>query len=100
MDDVRSGSYLNTLRSERDILNNCKNDLKNIMQMSTESMIRIREQRGRLINSRDRIDGLISGIPYVGEVVSKVKIKKKKDRLILSTLIGFLMFFVVWYLFG
>lgn len=100
MSESHSGSTLDTLRSESDLLRNCRKEIGNIMEMSNESMIRIREQREKLFKTGDRLHKLVTGVPYIGDMVSKIKIKKKKDRLILSSLIGFLMFFIVWYLFG
>jgi len=57
-------------------------------------------QTQSLANSKSAVGSIISGIPYIGELSNKVNVKRKKDRLILGSLIGFLMFVIVWYLFG
>ena len=58
------------------------------------------KQDRTLQHAKGNLDEIIGRIPYVGELSKKIVFKKKRDRLILGTLIGFLMFVLVWYLFG
>jgi Golgi SNAP receptor complex protein 1 len=57
--------------------------------------------QGSLIGrSADNVQKIIGKIPGIGNLANKIEVKRKRDRLILGGLIGFLMFFCVWWLFG
>ena len=61
---------------------------------------RLNNQMSYLRSSNDRLEQIISTVPVIGNLTSKIEIRRRRDRLILGGLIGFLMFFCVWYLFG
>lgn len=61
---------------------------------------RLLQQMDTMTRTTNTYSSILSKVPYIGELSSKIQIKRKKDRMILGSLIGFLMFFCVWYLFG
>ena len=65
-----------------------------------ESAQALLRQNSVLSESKNAVFQIISGIPLIGDLTNKISVKRKKDRLILGSIIGFLMFFIVWYLFG
>jgi Golgi SNAP receptor complex protein 1 len=57
--------------------------------------------QGSLIDrSAGNVQKIIGKIPGIGNLATKIEIKRKRERLILGGIIGFLMFFCVWWLFG
>ena len=81
--------------------------LTNTMRMVTEAQEqviatgqRMAQQMSVLEGANEKMTSIITSVPYLGDLAKKIEVKRKRDRLILGGLIGFLMFFCVWYLFG
>ena len=81
--------------------------LSNTMRMVIEAQEqviatgqRMSQQMSVLEGANDKMTSIITSVPYLGDLAKKIEVKRKRDRLILGGLIGFLMFFCVWYLFG
>ena len=62
-----------------------------------ERLIRQMETLG---HSNNIFSDIATKVPLIGKLTGQIQIKRKRDRMILGSLIGFLMFFCVWYLFG
>lgn len=75
-------------------------DLDKALAMSDGVHVRLSAQAQALQNALDNLGGIIGKAPVIGSMASKIDVKKKRDRIILGGLIGFLEFFIVWYLFG
>lgn len=95
------------LDNRTDILIKESQSLRNSSQMADEAIEtsiavneRIMAQMNTMNNSANTYQSIINKVPVIGSMTSKIQVKRKKDRLILGSLIGFLMFFCVWYLFG
>ena len=81
--------------------------LSNTMRMVTEAQEqvlatgqRMDQQMSILEGANEKMTKIITSVPYLGDLAKKIEVKRRRDRLILGGLIGFLMFFCVWYLFG
>ncbi|OHS99085.1 Golgi SNAP receptor complex member 1-like protein [Tritrichomonas foetus] len=95
------------LDNRTDILIKESQSLRNSSQMvddAIETGIAVNErlfnQMSTMSNSNQTFQAVIGKIPYIGDLTNKIQVKRKRDRMILGSLIGFLMFFCVWYLFG
>lgn len=88
------------LIKESQSLRNSSQLADNAIETSIAVNERIMAQMNTMDHSSNTYQSIINKVPLIGTMTSKIQIKRKKDRLILGSLIGFLMFFCVWYLFG
>lgn len=97
--DSRS-AFLEGAIKESQSLRSSLDTTEQTIGLAVEANQRMGAQRGRLSSSRARLSDIISTVPVIGELSSKIQVRRKRDRLILGGLIGALMFFCVWYVFG
>ncbi|EAX97703.1 hypothetical protein TVAG_280040 [Trichomonas vaginalis G3] len=95
-----SDSKLDILSKENTSLMNSIKMVDDAIGIASESNVRMTEQMNSISVANDRLTTIIQGIPYIGELAQGIQVRRKRDRLVLGGLIGFLMFFIVWYLFG
>lgn len=91
---------MDLLTNENQSLLNSHKDIDDTIDTGTEALERIQRQQRTLAGTNRSLNQIISKVPVIGDLSSKISVKRKRDRLILGGLIGFLMFFCVWYLFG
>lgn len=91
---------MDMLLSENRSIQNSASAVAKTLEVGIAARERLLEQEAALARSNNKLEQMIGQVPFVGQLASKIEVKRKKDRLILGGLIGFLMFFCVWYLFG
>lgn len=93
-------SRLEILAKENNSIMNSSRMVDDAISLSSQTMTRMDDQMRVINNANDRLTTIIQSVPYLGELAQGIQVRRKRDRLILGGLIGFLMFFIVWYLFG
>ena len=93
-------SRLDTLLQENISLGQTMKMVTDAQELAAATQQRMAQQMSILESANDKMTKIITSVPYIGDLASKIEVKRKRDRLILGGLIGFLMFFCVWYLFG
>lgn len=91
---------LTNLIEERNALQSTSNLIDQACALSAHTSNDLHSQGQTLTHAKSNVDQIIGSIPYIGELSKKVLVKKKRDRIVLGSLIGFLMFVLVWYMFG
>ena len=95
-----SDSRLEILVQENSSLTNTMKMVTEAQEQALATTQRMAQQMSILEGANQKMTTILTSVPYLGDMASKIQIKRKRDRLILGGLIGFLMFFCVWYLFG
>lgn len=88
------------LLAENQSIQNSTSAIDQTLEVGIATRERMLQQEAILAKSNSQLGRMIAQVPVVGQLASKIQVKRKRDRLILGGLIGFLMFFCVWYLFG
>ena len=91
---------MNHSLSERIALEQTSSLIDHAFEVNLQTQRNLDEQDRTLQHAKRNLDQIILKIPYVGDLSKKILLKRKRDRIILGSLIGFLMFVLVWYLFG
>lgn len=99
-DSGMKDSQLDNAIKESQSLRHSLETTEQTIGLAIEANERMNIQRSKLMSSENRIEEIISTVPLIGELYNKINVRRKRDRLILGGLIGFLMFFCVFYLFG
>ena len=93
-------SRLEMLMKENMSLSNTMRMVSEAQEQALATGQRMNQQMAILEGANEKMTSIITSVPYLGDLAKKIEVKRRRDRLILGGLIGFLMFFCVWYLFG
>lgn len=91
---------MDLLMKENDSIRKSKQGIDDAMELGIATQEKMLQQRAYILGAAGRLQSIIEQVPIVGSLAGKIEVKRQRDRLILGGLIGFLMFVVVWYLFG
>jgi len=96
----RAADRFDILMSEAQSIRNTNDMIDETIQVGVAASERLLTQGARIGQSNTTLQQMIGNLPGIRYVGGLIEVKRKRDRLILGSLIGFLMFFFVWYLFG
>jgi Golgi SNAP receptor complex protein 1 len=105
-DDLFRGSFsvtqdpLALLAAETSSIRESSDLVDSTLELANATTHKIRSQTTMMNNSNNNLQKYVAAVPIIGGLVKKIDVKRKRDRLVLGGLIGVLMFFCVWYLFG
>ena len=91
---------MDLLMKENDSIRKSKQGIDDAMELGIATQEKMLQQRAYMVGATSRLQSVIEQVPLVGTLAGKIEVKRQRDRLILGGLIGFLMFVIVWYLFG
>lgn len=84
------------MRDERSRIDNSHNLADTILTQAYETRDEFMRQRANLTNIQNKVVHAASQIPGLNTLISKVNTRKKRDSLILATLITICILFILW----
>jgi len=87
------------LLRERRLLAEATQQGEDIMNKAEAAHTGMAEQGRSLLSSSSRMaSSVLARFPAIGNLVERVRRRKKRDQIIIAAMIGFLIFFTLWYL--
>ena len=87
------------LLRERRLLAEAKQQGDDILGKAEAAYTGMKEQGNTLLGSSSRMaSNVLARFPMIGTLVERVRRRKKRDQIIIAAMIGFLIFFTLWYL--
>jgi Golgi SNAP receptor complex protein 1 len=93
-------SRFDILAAEHESIRASSDMLDNALELGLSTNERLAKQGQMIAHSTSNLQQLAAKVPIIGALTGKIDVKRKRDRMILGSLIGVLGFFFVWYLFG
>jgi hypothetical protein len=95
-----AGHRFNMLMSEHESIRNSDEALDATLDIGMAASDRLFAQSSGLAHSNAHLQTILSILPGARFFATKIQVNRKCGRLVLGSLIGSIMFFFVWYLFG
>lgn len=87
------------LLRERRLLAEATQQGEEILNKAEAAHVGMKEQGLSLLSSSSRMaTNVLARFPTIGHLVERVRRRQKRDQIIIAMLIGFLIFFTLWYL--
>jgi Golgi SNAP receptor complex protein 1 len=88
------------LAAEHESIRNSSDLVDSAIDLGIATNERLITQGQMLAHSTSNMQQIIGKMPILGGLAAKVNVKRRRDRLILGTVIGVLAFILFWYMFG
>ena len=98
--DGGRGHKMDSLQRELEHTRNSERMIDEQINIAMETRDNLVDQRKILKGIQTRLNDLSSKFPLINSLVNKINLRKRRDTIILGSVIGFCLVFMIWYVFG
>ena len=91
---------MDSLQRELEHTRNSERMIDEQINIAMETRDNLVDQRKILKGIQTRLNDLSSKFPLINSLVNKINLRKRRDTIILGSVIGFCLVFMIWYVFG